>query len=298
MSQFHIHDTDLAPLKDRTVLLTGGSSGIGLATTQVLLSAGAYVVVGDTNPCPITHARLTFKPTNVTIWRDLLDLFALAQERHARIDHVFANAGISGRTNYLDEVFDEGTGELKEPTRAVYEINLMGMINTSYLALHYMRRQDPPGGSIVCTASGSSFQRFGVSDYTTTKHGVLGWMRGVVPNLLSENIPVRINCIGPSWTITGLVPQDLVDKAGVEWQPAEAVGRQVAYLMSDGARNGQFIYSSGGRNYEIEESVLLPAARKACGVAEVQVNEQEAFEKLKQLANEIGFNEGQKASAS
>ncbi|KAK4501488.1 hypothetical protein PRZ48_007297 [Zasmidium cellare] len=296
MSQFFVQDADLAPLKDKVVIVTGGSSGIGLATTQVLLDNGAYVFVGDMNPVPISHQNLTFQQTNVTIWTDLLSLFKLAKETHSRIDHVFSNAGISGRTNYLDESFDESTGELKEPTKLVYDINLHGMINTSYLALHHMRHQSPPGGSIVCTASGSSFQRFGVSDYTTAKHGVLGWMRGVLPNILSENVPVRINCIGPSWTITGLVPQEIVDRAGVEWQPAEVVGRQVAYLMADAGRNGQFIYSSGGRHYEIEESVLLPAARKACGVAEVVVNEQEAFEKLKHLADEVGFNESRKAS--
>lgn len=298
MSQFWIQDSDLTPLKSKTIVLTGGSSGIGLATVKVLLSAGANVVVGDMNPCPLTDPNLTFLETNVTIWKDLIALFKLAVDKHGRIDHAFANAGISGRTNYLEESFDEETGELKPPTTLVYDINLHGMINTSYLALHHMRKQNPLGGSIVCTASGSSFQRFGVSDYTTAKHGVLGWMRGVLPNILAEKVPVRVNCIGPSWTITGLVPQAVVDAAGVEWQPAEVVGKQVAYLMADESRQGQFIYSSGGRHYEIEESVLLPAARKACGIADVEFNEQEAYEKLKALADKVGFTEGQAAGVS
>lgn len=135
------------------------------------------------------------------------------------------------------------------------------MINTSYLGLYYMRHQDPVGGSIVCTASAAAFQRFRVCDYTAAKHGVLGWMRGIVPNIQSANLPIRVNSISPSWTITGLVPQELVGVMDCEWQGPEAVARSVAILMADEGRQGQLIYSVGGRFHEIEESKFLPVAR-------------------------------------
>ncbi|EME42794.1 hypothetical protein DOTSEDRAFT_173222 [Dothistroma septosporum NZE10] len=295
MTQFYINDSDLLPLKDKVVVVTGGSSGIGLATIEVLLANGAHVVSGDMNDPPSTHPNLTFQRTNVTSWSDLKSLFNLAKSKHPRIDHVFSNAGIAGRADYLSDIYDEA-GELQEPTNATYDINLKGMINTSYLALHHMRHQTPPGGSIVCTASGSSFQHFAVWDYTTTKHGVLGWMRGAMPNIAMHKVPIRINCIGPSWTITGLVPKEIIEAAGVESQPASVVGRNVAYLMADEGRNGEFIYSSGGRYYEIEKSCLLPAAAQACGIAEVTVNEQEAFERISKLAVEAGLRDGGKGN--
>ncbi|KAK4621830.1 Short-chain dehydrogenase/reductase ascJ [Fulvia fulva] len=294
MTQFHITDSDLLPLQDKIVVVTGGSSGIGLASINVLLANGAHVVSGDMNDPPTQHAHLTFQKTNVTSWDQLKSLFSLAISKHHRIDHVFSNAGISGRADYLASDYDDA-GELLEPTSQVYDINLRGMINTSYLALHHFQHQSPPGGSIVCTASGSSFQPFAVWDYTTTKHGVLGFMRGALPNLALHSLPIRINCIGPSWTITGLVPKEIIDAAGIESQPASVVGRNVAYLMADESRNGEFSYSSGGRYYEIEKSCLLPAAAKACGVAEVTVNEQEAFERISKLAVEAGIKEGQAA---
>lgn len=146
---------------------------------ELLLAQGASVVGGDINASTTNSSKFSFVKTDTTSWAELLALFKHAKELHGRIDHVFSNAGISGRANYLDEKFDEN-GELQEPSTLTLDIDLRGMINTSYLGLYHFRHQDPPGGSIVCTASASSFQRFRVCDYTTAKHGVLGFMRGIV----------------------------------------------------------------------------------------------------------------------
>ena len=146
-------------------------------------------------------------------------------------------------------------------------IDLRGMINTSYLGLYHMRHQEPKGGSIVCTASAAAFQRFRVADYTTAKHGVLGWMRGIVPNLVSQDLPIRVNAIAPSWTITGLVPKEVVDASpDVEWQGPAVVARSVAILMADAKRQGQLIYSWGGKFKEVEDAVLLVDATANAGL--------------------------------
>lgn len=255
MAQFYIKEEDYASLKDKVIVVTGGSSGIGLATVRLLLDTKAHVFVGDLTDAPVQHERLTFVKTDVTSWTNLKVLFNTAATQHGRIDHVFANAGIGPKVDYLDDQYDE-SGDLKEPDTIVYDINLRGMINTSYLGIHYMRKQEPKGGSIVCTASASSFQRFGAWDYTTAKHGVLGWMRGAIPSIEEQSLPIRVNAIGPSWTLTGLVPRELFDNTGIETQEPDVVARQVAVLMADNTRNGQFIYSCGGRNYEIEDKLL------------------------------------------
>ena len=160
------------------------------------------------------------------------------------------------------------------------------MVNTSYLGLYYMRHQDPVGGSIVCTASAAAFQRFRVCDYTAAKHGVLGWMRGIVPNLQTAKLPIRVNSISPSWTITGMVPKELVDVMDCEWQGPEAVARSVAVLMADEMRQGQLIYSVGGRFLEVEESRFLPVAREVVG----ENDEDVVIQKLHKVRADLGYS--------
>lgn len=190
----------------------------------------------------------------------------------------FANAGISARTDYLpEEVPDLAT--LQEPNTLTFDINLKGCINTAYIGMQYLRQQKSDG-SITLTGSASSFQAFGVTDYCSAKHGVLGFMRGVTPNLPPLPQKIRINCIGPSWTLTGIVPKELCDAAGLETQEASVVGEQVALLMADEKRNGEFIYSVGGRHYEVEKAVFEPAVKKAVGGD----GEQDGWEKLKSAA--------------
>lgn len=244
-------------------------------------------MAGDLNEMPIQHDRLTFVKTNVTSWADLLAIFKIAKAKHGKIDHVFANAGISGQSTYLDEQVDEH-GDLLEPSHLVYDINLKGVVNTCALAIHHMRRQEL-GGSIVLTASASSFQRFRVVDYTTSKHGVLGFMRGINP-LLQPNIPIRVNCVAPSWTTTGLVPEGIVEQvAGIGTQPPAAVARSVAILMVDDQRNGQLIYSVEGK-YSEAEGTLLKAAAEIVGDA----NEDLVMAKLLKAASGIAQSANQK----
>jgi len=238
---------------------------------------------------PIQHDRLTFVKTNVTTWTDLSAIFKAAKAKHGKIDHVFANAGISGRTTYLDEKVDEN-GDLLEPNHLVYDINLKGAVNTCALAIHYMRRQDL-GGSIVLTASASSFQRFRAVDYTTAKHGVLGFMRGITP-LLQPNIPIRVNCIAPSWTTTGLVPEGFIEQiAGIGTQTPVVVARSVAILMADAQRNGQLIYSVEGK-YSEAEGTLLKAAADVVGDA----NEDLVMAKLLQAMSGYGVSAKQEGA--
>lgn len=250
-------------------MLTGGSSGIGLETVRLLLELKASVVVGDVNPVPITHDALAFQQTNALSWSDLQALFKKALELHGRIDHVFANAGTSGPgTRYLDDAYDEATGALLEPPTITLDLNLKALINTAYLGMHHIRHQpEPKGGSIVCTASVSSFQRFRLADYAISKHGVLGFMRGVVPNIQERGLPIRVNCIAPSWTLTGMVSAENFAGAGHPdlVQPADAAARSALLLMADESRQGQVIYSACGEFQEIEESRLLPVTLDIVG---------------------------------
>lgn len=111
-------------------------------------------------------------------------------------------------------------------------------------------------------------------------------MRGIVPNIESAGLPIRVNSIAPSWTKTGLVPASVVDMLPeITWQGPDAAARSVAILMADESRQGQLIYSWGGKFMEVEESKLLPLAVEIVG----EYNEDIAIKKLHEMASKIGY---------
>ncbi|KAF3004670.1 hypothetical protein E8E14_002030 [Neopestalotiopsis sp. 37M] len=258
MAPFTISDDEFSSLRGSVAVITGGSSGIALACAELLLAQGANVVIGDIQAPPpkILADGAAFVPVDVTSWEHLKILFENTVKTFGRVDHVFANAGIEGRENYVEDDLDDDA-ELKAPKNLAIHINLIGVINTTRLAIHYLKKNSN-GGSIVMTASASSFQRFSSVDYAASKHGVLGFMRGLAGHLYPK-LPIRVNAISPSWTATALVPVDLCKAAGVPVQSTEVVARSVLVLMADSQRNQQLIYSVSGVYTEIENDLLKAA---------------------------------------
>ena len=271
---FSIDESLFSRLKDKVVIITGtptlsttkhkltspgGSTGIGRATVSLFAAHGAHVTVADLNTAETPIPGTAFVELDVTSWKSLANLFKETSAKHGRIDIVFANAGVAMTDNYVDSKVGSD-GEVIEPTHRTLEINLKACINTVVLALHYMKSQ-PHGGSVVVTASASSYQRFIATDYTAAKHGVLGLMRGLVDQLPAN---VRINAIAPSWTDTRIVPREALAEIGVSVQGTEVVARSVGVLAVDESRCGETVYSSNGVYREIEGPVLR-ATREVIG---------------------------------
>ncbi|KAH0287126.1 NAD(P)-binding protein [Aureobasidium namibiae CBS 147.97] len=262
MAEITINDADLQVLKGKIVLMTGGSSGIGLATANLLLSLGATVVNGDLNPPPdLPSQNYTYIPTNVTSWDSLLSLFTKTLSQHKTIDHVFANAGIRPSTDYVN-LLTSSAGEPLEPNHLTLDVNLKGCINTSSLALHYFQKQTPPqnGGnySLVLTCSPSSYARFRAADYGISKHGVLGLLRGLVP-VTFPALPIRVNALCPGWTPTALTLQSHYAGVQVNLSSPENNAKAAVLLMADEKRHGHMVLSVGNEYKEVEEAVLLAA---------------------------------------
>jgi len=93
-------------------------------------------------------------------------MFKAAIKEYGKIDHVFANAGISITETFLEENTDEN-GDLLPPNLKTIDVNLIGCLYTTKLGIHHLRK-NPKGGSIVMTASKSSFNRIPATDYSTS----------------------------------------------------------------------------------------------------------------------------------
>jgi NAD(P)-dependent dehydrogenase (short-subunit alcohol dehydrogenase family) len=243
-------------------------------------------VIGDLNPPKPEFENtdnLKFLKVNVTEWESLRNMFVQANEWYGRIDHVFANAGVAPTTDFLDVTLNEAD-QLEPPNLRTININLLGPIYTLRLASAYMTtlaKERPIGkGSIVLTASASSFQNFSSGDYTITKHGVLGMIRGLCNLLGSKDI--RLNAVAPSWTATALVPPEYIAAMGGTVQTPEVVARSVALLFSEDHRHGDVIYSWEGHYREINnaEGGLLSTAARLLGNAD---NEESVMQKLREL---------------
>lgn len=295
MTTFTIADNDLAPIKDQVVIVTGASSGIGLATVRRLLQHGAKVFAADLNELPEPEkSQVSWQKVNVTSWKEQSDLFKAAKEKYGIIHHVFANAGVTARTTLLEEDKDEN-GDLLPPNLSCLDVNLTGVIYTVKLAIHYIR-QHTEGGSIVMTGSGSSFTRFSPTDYTTSKHGVYGLLRSLYCNL-HPKLPIRINSVAPSWTATNIIPQELLDVLGEATQTPDVVARSVTLLMADKQRHGQMIYSDRGIFTDIEsgENGLDGLSKKMLGPGYTEV--EDGLKKMRALIRKHYQEKGQQPPA-
>lgn len=179
---FGISHSELSGPKSSTVLITGGSSGIGLQTTLLLHSVSETnnIIVLDRQPpqnAPqslLKSPRFLFQQCDLTSWASQRSGFAAGVQKFGGIDHVFVNAGIA---EYQDQFFKDeldGEGLLKGPDRRVIEIDMNAANDTVKLAIHHMRnRKDgKKGGSIVLTASLAGYlASAGAPLYSAAKHG-------------------------------------------------------------------------------------------------------------------------------
>lgn len=144
----------------KVAIITGGASGFGLAVTEALVSKGWKVHILDLNQDAgkAVASRLqntVFHKVDVTSWPSLSSAFdETFRQEDSRLDFVFANAGILEKGDFYTR-HDVAAGPPPEPKDMSVEINLKGVITTSYLAQHYFRA-NPQGGKgavLVMTSS-------------------------------------------------------------------------------------------------------------------------------------------------
>ena len=242
-------------LANKTALITGGNSGIGLATARLFVAEGARVTITGRNKTTLEAAAKELGPNVLAVVADANDVAATeaavkqAAEKFGKLDIVFANAGIPGNT------------PVGKTTLAAFEqvirTNLTSVFFTVQAALPYLN----DNASIVLNGSVISvLGNPGYSAYAATKAGVTAMARVMVSELSPRGI--RINVVAPGAARTpiwnGAAPTAeafaVLEKriAGVtplgRIAEPDHIAKTVLFLASDDAAHvqGQEIFVDGG----------------------------------------------------
>ncbi|EJL28928.1 SDR family NAD(P)-dependent oxidoreductase [Novosphingobium sp. AP12] len=242
--------------ENKVVVVTGGTSGIGLATARAFAEAGASVFITGRRQEALDTAvkqiggRITGVRGDMAVLADIDRLYDAVQQKHAQIDVVFANAG-GGELAPLGAITEEHYQD-------TFDSNVKGVLFTVQKALPLLR----DGGSIILTASTTSIKGTGAfSVYSATKAAVRNFARSWILDLKDRHI--RVNAVSPGLTETaglndlfggGEDAQGIKDylvgqiPAGRIGQPEE-IAKAVLFLASEDASyiNGIELFVDGGQ---------------------------------------------------
>ncbi len=196
---------DTFRLDGKVAVVTGASSGLGVAFAQALAQAGADVVLGarrierlpDTGALIEAEGRnFAALKTDVTNPEDCTALIALAIERFGRVDILVNNAGVGTAVS--------ATSETPEQFRNVIDVNLMG----SYWMAQAFARAAKNGGAIVNISSILGMRPGGLPQaaYASSKAGIIGLTRDLAAQWTARK-GIRVNALAP-----GFFPSEMTDQ--------------------------------------------------------------------------------------
>ncbi|MER0246158.1 SDR family oxidoreductase [Streptomyces sp. HSW2009] len=247
----------MALLAGKTALVTGGSTGIGLASAVRLAAEGAHVFITGRRRAELDAALATIGPAATAVVGDVADLadldrlYAAVRDRGRGLDVLFANASIAAFAR-LEEITEEHFDTL-------FGINLRGMLFTVQKALPLLN----DGASVILNGSTNvdvGAEAFGV--YAASKAATRSFARTWANELKGRGIRVNTITPGPTDTpgLAGLVPdpdqatgfrEQLVSQVplGRLGRPEE-IAAAVAFLASEQSSfvTGSSLYVDGGLN--------------------------------------------------
>src|SRR5215469_15274722 len=230
-------------LASKKALITGGNSGIGLATARLFVAEGAEVAITGRDQKTLDEAVAELGPkargyrADVTVAEDRKQLFSALARDFGKLDIVFANAGISGRTP---------TGATDE---AIFENIIHTNLNGSFFTVNSAAPLLNDNGSIIFNGSVHNYLgQAGLAAYAATKGGVVSMARVIAAELAPRKI--RVNVVAPGWTQTPIWKRGPRANASAEesakladfyssliplgrWGQPEELAKSVLFLASD-----------------------------------------------------------------
>jgi NAD(P)-dependent dehydrogenase (short-subunit alcohol dehydrogenase family) len=205
----------MSKLSGKIAVITGGNSGIGLATAKLFAAEGAQVVITGRRKDDLDAAvkdignKAYGVQGDVSKLADLDQLFADIKQKFGHIDILFANAGI-GELSPVDAVTEDHFDRQ-------FDINVKGLFFTVQKALPLIKN----GGSILLTSSIVNTKGMGAfSVYSATKAAVRSFARSWTTDLKDRKI--RVNSISP-----GPIDTPIFNKMGLTDQQAQEMGGHI-----------------------------------------------------------------------
>ena len=245
-------------LKDKTALVTGSTSGIGLGVAKALARQGANIVLngfgdaqGPQDEIAALGVRVAYHGADMSKPSDIEDMMKFAAAQFGRVDILVNNAGIQ----HVAKVEDFPV----EKWDAILAINLSSAFHASRLALPAMRAAN--WGRIINVASvhglvGSAEK----SAYVAAKHGVIGLTK--VMALETATTGVTCNAICPGWVLTPLVQKQVDAKAA-----AQGISNAEATRQLLGEKEPSMQFTTPEELGELAVFFCSPAGNNVRGVA-------------------------------
>ena len=193
----------LKPVSDQTLVLTGASSGIGLATALEAAGRGADLLLIARSPERLEAAAERCRQRGATVETLAADVadFATLELAHERAHDAFGgfdtwvnNAGASAYGQLVDVPLDDA--------RQIFETNYWGTVNGSLVAARHFREAGA-SGAIINVGSVLSDRAFPLQGhYSASKHAIKGFTDALRMELMKEDVPVSVTLIKPNATDT------------------------------------------------------------------------------------------------
>jgi 3-hydroxybutyrate dehydrogenase len=197
-------------LKCKTAVVTGSTSGIGLACARAFAGAGANIVLNGVGEADVERERSAiekhfgvkaiYSPADMSKPAEIAEMIALAERTFGRVDVLVNNAGIQHVSPIEEFSVDKWD--------AIIAINLSSAFHAIRAAVPGMKRRG--WGRIISTASAHSLVASPFkSAYVASKHGIAGLTKTVALELAKSKI--TCNCISPGYVWTPLVAKQIPD---------------------------------------------------------------------------------------
>ncbi len=240
-------------LQNKIAIITGGASGIGLATTELFAKEGATVIIWDLLEIGAAVAErlntagytVVFQKLSVAEKTEVMAATMNVIKQFGRIDILINNAGITKDKSLLKME--------QQDWEQVLSVNLTGVFNCTQAVAHHMKEQQY--GRIVSASSNVGLRgNFGQTNYVATKSAIIGMTKVWAIEL--ARFGITANCIAPGFIetqMTNAIPEDVKQKltplipAG-HWGKPIDIAYGYLYLASDEASyvNGICLTIDGG----------------------------------------------------